>query len=174
MKRLFALVLILLTVCLIACGCDASAMFPYGNIQIEDKSTQTYQIYVCGAVLNEGYYDVDSCSDYYSAIALAGIVEQTLLPIKSLAIVTIETAQLVVNYIENGIEHDCINVNSALIVERLTVEGISADIVNKIADYVEIFGKITNKAMLATALGSDYEDNFFKFFVAMEDYEEVN
>ena len=174
MKRLFALLLILLTLSVMFCGCDASTIFPLSNKQIDDKTTQNFRVYVCGAVRNEGYYEVNCGSDYYSAIVLAGIVNQSVLPDNISAIVTSETAQIVVNYVENGVTHYCINVNSLLIAERYPIDGISPAVVNKIADYVEVFGKITNKQALATALGSDYEDNFFKFFVAVENYEEIS
>lgn len=174
MKKSFVLALILLILCVTICGCDASTIFPLGDKQIEDKITETFRVYVCGAVQNEGYYEVRSGCDYQSVIMLAGIIEQTVFSNNSLTVVTSETAYIVVNYKENGVIYNSINANNPLIAAQLLEDGISLEIVNKIADYVEIFGKITNKQALATALGSDYEDNFFKFFVAMEDYEEVD
>ena len=44
---------------------------------------------------------------------------------------------------------------------------------DKLADYIEEHGKITDKTLLKQILGEDYADNYYKFFVSMDDYEKI-
>ena len=70
----------------------------------------------------------------------------------------------------DGTEYFSVNVNGGLILTRSRIDGIEADIINKLADYIETNGKITNRNMLKTALGDDYEDNYYKFYIDIDDY----
>ena len=67
----------------------------------------------------------------------------------------------------------CVNVNGPLITLRMNVENVSPQVVDKLADYIEEHGKITDKTLLKQILGEDYADNYYKFFVSMDDYEKI-
>lgn len=79
-------------------------------------------------------------------------------------------SQIIINYIQNGLVFYSVNVNGASIIYRLNVENVSEKIVNKIADYIELNGSISNRTKLRAALGEDYEDNYYKFFIDEQDY----
>ena len=129
------------------------------------------KVYVCGAVACEGYVEVEAGSTYAQALQLAGLLTVSVLP--SYASTTIDSSRtsIVVGY-NDGQERQCVNLKSTLIVLRTNIDGIAPEIVNKLADYIEEHGKFTNKQQLELALGADYLDNYYKFFVAEEDYEE--
>lgn len=147
---------------------------PLGRVEIPIQATATFRIYVCGAVEQEGYVEVAAGSAYGEVIRRAGILPVSVIPSYAATTVNGSVKQVVVNYHDGQEERECINVNSALIAGRLPIDGISEEIVNKLADYLEQHGKISNRQQLAVALGDGYYHNFYKFFVAEEDYEESN
>ena len=170
--------LLILVLCLVFCGCDQSKISPWGEKTAqngvknpENGVTVKLTIYVCGAVQSEGYIEVELGTSYYDVVALAGILSQTVLPTFASAYVDGSVNKIVIGYNDGETNRESINVNSALIAARLPVDGLSEDIVNKLADYIETNGKIANRHQLELALGEDFADNFYKLFVAENDYE---
>ena len=179
----FALILIFI-LCFLLCACDNSTISPWGQQSPENGqndgensgvTTKTYQIYVCGAVENEGYYEVKEGDTYFQAVMQAGILEQSSLPSNVYSLVNGEQTAIVVNYLENGTEKYCINANHQFFSLRLPWEGLSDEVVNKIADYIDEHGAITNKTVLREVLGDeDYENYHFKLYIAEADYEKAD
>ena len=172
--RFVATVILSLFVCVALCGCSAGLAQPLGIVEVDNQPVTTFRFYVCGAVEREGYVEVVAGSSYDMAIRLAGVLDKTVWPEYSATTVNGEFTQILLNYYDGEKICDSVNANSALIAGRLPVEGISDEIVNKLADYIDAYGKISNKQRLAEALGDDYSDNYYKFFVAEEDYEEID
>ena len=169
--RFLTSVILLLFLCVVFCACDAFFDLPFSSLEIENQSGKTFRIYVYGAIENEGYVEVPSGSAYDTAIRIAGLLEQSVLPNFAATTVDGSLTQIAVEYNDGTKARESINVNGAVVLNRVPVEGISIDIINKIADYIEQHGRITNKQVLEKILGDDYSDNFYKFFVAEEDYE---
>ena len=178
MKKNCCFALILISVlCLTFCGCDLSKMSPWADKITNNNSikTKTYAVYVYGAVQNEGYYEMENGDTYFYAISKAGLLEQSWLPTNVNSLVNDQQLSIAVQYKEDGIVYDCISVNHQFILMRYSVPGLSDDVVNNIADYYEIYGKITNKTVLRAVLGDDdYENYHYKLFIAETDYEETN
>lgn len=107
------------------------------------------------------------------AVEEAGIIAQTYLPDFPYTLVKSTTKQLAVNYFDGEKMCYCVNVNGPLITLRTNVENVSPQVVDKLADYIEEHGKITDKTLLKQILGEDYADNYYKFFVSMDDYEKI-
>lgn len=154
------------------CGCT-DKLFPLKDNELNDVKPLEFTVYVCGAVQNEGYFTVPSGSDCFAAINLAGLTDASVLPAYADKLVDGTVTEIVVGYYCDGVRRDCVNVNGALVQNRIPVDGIDPTVINKIADYIDEFGKITDKTLLADILGDDYADNFYRFFVAREDYEKV-
>ena len=172
----FALISIFL-LCLTFCGCDLSKLSPWKGkeVQNNDSKPQQCQIYVCGAVENEGYYYVTEGETYFDAISQAGLLAQSSLPSISSRIVNTRVSFVVVPYRENGAVHECINANHPFFSARLPMEGLTDGIVNKIADYLETYGAIHNKNVLSVVLGEqDYANYHYKLYIAEADYEKVD
>ena len=173
--RLVATVILLLVFCFTLSGCGGDTDAPLGNVEVPSQSAaSTVRIYVCGAVEREGYYDVEIGVDYYEVFRLAGILPQSAFPTLSSSYVDGSVTAISVGYYEDDTRHDCSNANSPYIVARMKVDGLSEDIVNKLADYIDAHGKIANKQQLREALGDDYDGNYYKLFIAEKDYEEVD
>lgn len=169
MKRIVLSVLILV-LCASFCGCRY--LSPLGDVSINAQGDKPVRVYVCGAVLNEGYVQVDPGSDYYHAIAAAGVTKYTYLPLDCYSVIDAFVTHIIVDYYADGAVRSCVDVNGALITYRMDIDGISSAVVDKIADHIEKNGKITDKSVLAAVLGDDYADNYYKFYVAESDYEE--
>ena len=183
MKRNCAFILILIfVVCLAFCACDDTKTSPWGDKNVENNGsdkdngsvTKTYKIYVYGAVENEGYYEVEEGATYLEAIIQAGLLECSWLPASANSVVDEKQSSIVVQYLENGVVHDCINANWEYFYLRLPREGLSDAVVNKIADYLDVHDKIPNKTVLLEVLGEDYENYHYKLYIAEADYEEAD
>ena len=172
--RFTTTVILFLFVSVVLCGCDEIFASPFGNVNVPDQPSKSFSFYVCGAVEREGYVEVAAGSSYDVAIRLAGLLPESVLPSYAATTVNGDFTQIILNYYDGETVRDSINANSILIVWRWHVDGISDEIVNKLADYIDEYGKISNRQRLADALGCDYLDNYYKFFVAEEDYEESN
>ena len=174
MKVRFATTVILfLFVCVMLSGCATFAS-PLGRVDVDNQPITTFRFYVCGAVEREGYVNVVAGNSYDTAIRLAGLLPESVLPGYAATTVNGDFTQIVLSYYDGEKVCDSINANSLLIANRLSVNAISDEIVNKLADYIDLHGKISNKQCLAEALGDDYQSNYYKFFVAEKDYEEGN
>lgn len=168
MKKLAAS-LMLIILCVTLFGCDQS-LAPQKLVSHEDVS---FRVYVSGAVEKEGYFTVSAGTAVSAVIESAGVIEQTVFPSFAAKIIDGDTA-IFVDYYEKGGSRTPINVNSIFIRSRLDVEGLSADVVDKLASYIERYGVISNRTELATALGEDYAENYYKLYVDEKDYEAAN
>ena len=166
---------ILIVVCAILCGCGNSFNAPLGEVIVPAQlDNPDIRIYVCGAVEREGYYEVKAGTDYMDVLRLAGLLPESVIPTLNSFYVDGDIEIITVGYYDGEKICDSINVNSILIISRLSVDGLSESVVNKLADYIKMHGKIANKKELEKALGSDYADNHYKLFIAEKDYEETN
>ncbi|MCH5160187.1 MAG: hypothetical protein J1F66_05030 [Clostridiales bacterium] len=173
------------------CGCDADEisnwgdkLSPWGDKNVENNAisdnssiTKTYRIYVYGAVANEGYHEVEEGEVYLAAIVKAGRLDCSLIPANANSLVDGSQKTIAVHYLENGVEHECYNVNSVIFSLRDSTKfyGLSDEVVNKIADYLETNDVIHNKTVLREVLGEDdYQNYHYKLYVAEADYEEVD
>lgn len=173
MKGRFLLtVIFLLVLCLALSGCGAS--FPLQNVEIDNQPVDTYSIYVSGAVERDGYYEIDSGTTYTQLFQLAGLLPETVLPAFYTTPIDGSITRIILNYYDGEIACDSINANSPLIAARIPVNGLTEDVIDKLADYIEQYGKIHTRQQLQAALGDDYADNFYKLFVAEEDYENAD
>lgn len=178
MKKYCVFALILMFVSLAAlCGCDDSTMSPWGDKDSQNNANkpQTYKVYVYGAVENEGYFEVSEGSTYFAAILQAGLLEQSHLTSFCETVVSDQQMSIGVQYTENGVVRDGIDANSVFFSLRLPWEGLSDEVVNKIADYHEEHGTIRNKTELRNVLGDeDYANYHYKLYIAEADYEEAD
>ena len=172
MRTRFITTVILLIICIVLCGCDNSSSL--GKVEIPNQpGKDKVRIYVCGAVEREGYYEAEQGTDYFEVFSLAGILPESALPLVSSPYVDGSVTVLIVDFYDNQVRYSSVNANNPLISMRMSVDGLTDDIVNKLADYIDEHGKITNKKQLLEALGDDYGDNYYKLFIAEKDYEEV-
>lgn len=142
------------------------------KVELPNRPQTTFRIYLSGAVERDGYYEVGAGTSYMQLFQQAGILSQTILPSFYSNLVDGSVTCFILDYYDGAICQS-INVNSALIVGRLPVSGLSSEVVNKLADYIEYNGAISNRQQLKEALGSDYQDNYYKLYIAEADYEEV-
>ena len=169
--RLNATVILFIVICITLCGCDIFDA-TLGAVKVPNHSqTAKVRIYVCGAVEREGYYYAEVGTDYISVLRLAGLLPESILPTLSSSYVDGKITQIIVNYYDGKTMRNSINANSVLIVRRAPVNGLDESVVNKIADYIETYGKLTNKKQLKLALGDDYDANFYKLYIPEKDYE---
>ena len=174
--RFLTTVILLIVVCVVLCCCVSDANSSLGNVEIPNQPNNhaKVRIYVCGAVEREGYYEVEVGVDYFEVFSLAGILPESALPSLSSSYVDGSITILIADFYQDGVRYSSINANNPLIAARMSVDGLSDAVVNKLADYIDKHGKIVNKQQLLEALGDDYGKNYYKLFVAQKDYEEVN
>ena len=175
--------------CLTFCGCEeiektiwADKISPWSDKTVENSNAQSiseaekkYTIYVCGAVEKEGYHSVAEGETYLTAIAQAGLLDCSYVTDNANSVVNEKQNAIIVPYLENGVLRDCYDVNWEYYYLRLPREGLSEAVVDKIADYLDIHGKIANKTVLREVLGEeDYANYHYKLFIAEADYEEIH
>ncbi len=162
--------IIVLLICLVAfCGCSMT-LKPVNVSKNPNANKSKYTVYVSGAVATDGYVSVVVGSDIYAVLSKAGLLDCSQTPENSTALVTEQTSNIIVNYRQNNRTYYSVNVNGAAIIYRLNVENVSEEVVNKLADYISQNGPIGNRAKLREALGEDYENNFYKFYIEQKDY----
>ena len=136
---------------------------------------KTYKIYVCGAVENEGYYELAEGATYLDAILKAGRLDCSYLRDNANSLVNGLQSAMIVQYIEDGKVYDCYDVNWEYFGFVLPAVGLSETVVSKIAEYRNKHGKIANKAVLLAILGEeDYANYYYKLYIAEADYEEAD
>lgn len=172
MKKTLIFILILI-LCFTFCGCSSN-LVPFKEHNADAVSARKFKVYVCGAVEREGYVEVDEGADYNTVIALAGALPQTVFPSNTFILIKVDGEVLPLQYYDGVSFRDCVNLNGGIIQLRWDVEGIDSDVINRIADYYDLHGKITNKEQLKEILGEDYQDNYYKFYVDKNDYEEIS
>ena len=174
-------ILILAVTAMLLCGCFSS---PYAeqvvnsNKNTLDNSSgdnniptvPTRTLYVSGAVVNDGYITIPQVCDYKTALDIAGVLSSSVLPINIFAPIPSNTDSLLINFCIDDTIYYCVNVNGAYVTSRLSIDGIDDLIVNKLADYIQSNGVISNRSQLKIALGDDYNDNYYKFYIDKSDY----
>lgn len=171
-RRLLTTVILILSVCLLLSACDAVGTL--GDNELPNhQEVNTVVIYVCGAVEHEGYYEVEVGMDYYELLRKVGLLPVSAPPTFSSAFVDGSVTDIVVDYFDGGVRRYSINVNNPWIASRSydDVEGLTREVVDRLADYIEAHGSIANKEQLKLALLDDYDDNYYKLFIAETDYE---
>ncbi len=182
MKRFFVLILLLLFVVAIFCGCgdgktelqgdgfNKPTTSPYQSEQLPDEDSVTYRVYICGAVQTEGYYVVKQGTTLAEVISLAGILPQTVFPKNAQSFVQ-TNCQIKVDYHQDGTNYNVINVNGLVVVFNMPTQNIDAEVIAKLHDYYAEHGVITNKTILKQILTEQqYQQNHYKFFVQERDY----
>ena len=170
-KRFVPTVIFLLVLCVTLAACNVSLL---GDVQLPNHEQTTFKLYVSGAVARDGYYEVEAGTSYLELFQLAGILSQTQLPLFYANLVDGSVTCFILDYNVDGVVYNSVNVNGELIRNRRQIKGLSADVVNKLADYLEQHGTIRNRQQLSVALGEDYADNYYKLHVAEDDYEEAD
>ena len=168
MKRRFvAICVCLISLCVALAGCDG--VFPYADKTVPNLQPKYFTVYVCGAVKNEGYITVEAGTGYTEVFFRAGLLPQSALPLYYTDTVE-QDGEIAVGYFENGERRYCLDVNGYAVVNRDHSEDIPDEVINLIADYIQLHGKIRNKLQLDELLGSYSQDYLYKFFVARQDY----
>lgn len=169
MKKLVATLLILCSVLFAACN------FPFEDVTSPDIEPEKYTVYVFGAVENEGFFVVEEGADIQSVLLLAKPVSDAVYAGNPLIVVTEQTKQIAVNYALNGKTYNVVNVNGYYVTAQKEIANVSSDVVRKIAEYIEQNGNIKNKNQLKDILDEqEYLENYYKFYVSVDDYEEID
>ena len=171
--RFFTTVILLIVVCVVLCGC-AFFSAPLSQAEITNRTANKVRIYVCGAVEREGYYEVEVGTDYAEVLRRAGALPQSVTPVLNSSYVDGNLDVIIVDYYDGQTKRVSIDANSVLICARKSVDGLSDEVVNKLADYIDAHGKIANKGQLEQALGRDYANNYYKLHIAEKDYEQTD
>ncbi len=169
MKKLLAI--LVMACCLLFCACN----LPFEDVTSPDILPEKYTVYVCGAVENEGFFVVEEGADIQALLLLAKPVSEAVYDGNPLLIVTAQTKQLVVNYESDGTTCYAVNVNGGYVTAERPIANVSTQVVSKIAAYIRENGKITNKNQLKDILDEqEYLENYYKFYVSVDDYEEID
>ena len=178
MRKVVGFIFIFVLCCFCFSGCidglPAQSFQPPVTPSQPNNTSKTFSVYVCGAVENEGYVDVPEGSDYLALAEKAGVLPQTYFTQNPQTLVTEDTKVLPLDWYDGTVARSCVNVNGGYVTMRREIDGIDAVIINKIADYIALNGIITDRLQLKEILGDDYADNFYKFFVSVEDYEKAS
>lgn len=146
---------------------------PYAQKVLPQGVHTGITVYVCGAVAREGYYTVEAGTDWMTLFSMAGLLPQSMLPLYYTDVVDASVPFVTVDYFDGTKRCSCVNVNSPLIVARLPVEGLPAETVGLLADWIELNGIFRNKQQVLDALGDCAEECGYKLYVAKEDYAET-
>lgn len=168
MKRLIVLLLILaVATSLVGCRDDLS---PVKDKPINGGNNRTVRVYVDGAVEDPGYYDVAVGTDVQTVILTkARLCLNGVLPADGHVAVS-NGQSIIIGFAEGDGRYYAVNANGAFVAARIDGNGVSADVINAVADYIEAHGKVHNRAELRAALGDYYQDNYYKFYVSEVDY----
>ncbi len=156
-------------------GCKA----PLAELQIPanglappqvNQGGRTRTVYVSGAVENDGYIEIPQICDYKTLYAVAEALPCANLPYDVNMFLPLKLNVYIADYYAEGIRYYSHNVNSLSVQLRLPVDGADDGIINKLADYIAVNGKITNRIQLKAALLNDYAENYYKFFIDEKDY----
>ncbi|MCM1194522.1 MAG: hypothetical protein NC099_03425 [Corallococcus sp.] len=157
--------------CLIfICACLSCCTPPLGEREIEPNESKTFTVYVSGAVEHDGYFTAESGSSLYAILSQAGILEESVLPSDSPSVINGDVEIIIVDFYADGARHSSVNVNGEDVILRLPNEYVSRQVIDKLACYIERNGAISNRDELEEALGDDYGDNYYKFFIDETDY----
>lgn len=182
-KRMITTIILLIAMCFILCGCIPR---PYAEQLISknentsigdvDKPSQDEPIlsertlYVSGAVQKDGFIVIPQICDYKTALGIAGVTSFSVMPSNPTSPISVDLDVLIVDFTIDGVVYSSVNVNGAAVALRLSIDGVDDEVVIKLADYIEVNGKITNRSILRLALSDDYDDNYYKFYIDLDDY----
>ena len=173
MSRLSAKIASLLVFISVVCmlvGCRSDRLTPNDDKQFGDNRQTTITVYICGAVVNPGYYALPQGVDVQTAIGHAVLCDEGILPANSLEFVS-DKDSIIVDFVDgNNVRHSSVNANGLKVLARAEAEGVSAEVINALADYIDKHDKIRNRTDLESALGDLYKDNYYKFYVSERDY----
>lgn len=168
LRRYVALMLALLSLFLF--GCRDGMLTPSEDKFSPDNSTRLVSVYIDGAVENSGYHSIAEGTDVQTAVLGAVLCEYGVLPTNGLEFVS-DKMLIIVDFVDdNGNRRSCVNANGLAVRCRAEIEGISAVVVDVLADFLEQNGTVRNRHDLAKALGRHYQQNYYKFYVSEEDY----
>lgn len=136
-----------------------------------DDNSGYCRVYVSGAVETDGYVTVNEGTDVAAVAHRMGMHKNGILPPVTTRFVKSGEC-IIVDFCIDGVSYSSVNVNGGYVVGRIVPEGVSAQAINALADYIEAYGKIRNRTQLRVALGELYEDNYYRFFIAEADYEQ--
>jgi len=170
MKKSVAVLLTAIALCFALFGCEQEL----SPDDLDNNLSKSFEIYVCGAVAEEGFYSLAEGSAYRNAVEEAGILEQTVMPDFGEQFADGGVSVIIADFAENGKTYNSVNVNSVFVRNKLPIEGVSDDVIALIADYIELNGEIKNKTILLSVLGDKYDSNYYKFYVSETDYEKAN
>lgn len=190
-KKRVVLILLLLAISFVLCGCISQ---PYteqvikvngdanvtpdspnsSNVDNNRDESNNRVLYVSGAVQTDGYITIPSICDYKTLFELVGVTDYTLMPEDVTKLIEDNVGSYIANFTCDGVDYVSVNVNGGHIIARLNIDGIDLTVVNKIADYIEVNGVITNRNQLRLALGDDYENNYYKFYIGKLDYAQAS
>lgn len=175
-KRLAATLLILFAAIVALCGCVPQPFVEQVISTNADRSDivkptePTRKLYVSGAVQNDGYIYVPQVCDYKTALQIVGLVEHSVVSQDVAMLIPAYSDVLIVNYRFNGEIRSSVNVNGVFVTSRLSIDGIEDEVIARLADYIEINGVISNRNQLKLALGDRYDENYYKFYIDVNDY----
>ncbi len=132
----------------------------------EFAAVSSYTVYVCGAVVNEGFYEVPCGETYFYAIELAGLAEESYILDWQYGIMSSDCKVIAVCYAENGQIRYPVNVNG--------IADMPDGIGEAVGVYRKIKGKITDKSVLREILGEKYSFCYYKIYVDAADYEKAD
>lgn len=186
-KKRVALILLLLAIVVVLCSCIPQPFVEQvikvnGDTNVNPNETNSSVsngdrdgtndrvLYVSGAVQTDGYITIPQICDYKTLLSIVGITDYTVLPEDLTKLIDCNVDVYIANFTYDRVEYFSVNVNSEYIVARLSIDGVDSAIVNKLADYIEVNGAIANRNQLKLALGDDYADNYYKFYIGKLDY----
>ena len=135
-----------------------------------EPSVATRKLYVSGAVQNDGYIELPQLCDYKTALEAAGLLDCSAISSNFTSLIAADVDRLIVDFKTDGVLHSSIDVNGYLVTLNMHIDGIEDSVVSKLSQYIEVNGKICNRSQLMTALGDDYADNYYKFYIDIYDY----
>ena len=179
-KRYVAIFILLIVTAFSLCACFSQpfkevAVIPNNSNSGFDSSdskpsVEKRSLYVSGAVLNDGFITIPQLCDYKTALEIAGVTDFSVIFNNLNAPISVSCDSLIVGFKIDGKEFRSVNVNGGFVTLRQSVEGVDDAVINKLADYIETNGKITNRNALKLALGDDYGNNYYKFYIDVNDY----
>lgn len=178
MKKSICLILLLCLTCTFAGACFPrpfveqiiSVKIDSDKADDSDDETNVRMLYVSGAVVRDGYVAVPQICDYKMLLETVGIAEQAKLPEDIFRLIAPNIDRYIADFMREGVAYSSVNVNGAGVLARREIDGVDFAVVNKLADYIEKNGAITNRNKLKLALGDDYDENYFKFYIDKLDY----
>lgn len=179
-KRYVAIFIILIVTAFSLCACFSQpfkevAVIPNTSDADFDNSgskpsVTTRTLYVSGAVLNDGFITIPQLCDYKTALEIAGVTDFSVISNNLTAPISVSCDSVIIGFKIDGKEFRSVNVNGGFVALGQSVDGVENAVINKLADYIETNGKITNRKALKLALGDDYGDNYYKFYIDVNDY----